>query len=152
MTIEKKWKTLRIPSIHGYEKTSLVVSKSIILCVRYNDLKFLMSIKTMSIFWSLNYGRFSTYILGPYKGSPYKMIMCVFQPIITSALSLALKEIVDIAIFFVLPFWKRTTRNMATSVSYSEPALHNQTTKIESKLHEPTYLCDLLTRLWQEYH
>ena len=41
---------------------------------------------------------------------------------------------------------------MATSVSYSEPAIHNQTTKIESKLREPTYLCDLLTRLWQEYY
>ena len=32
------------------------------------------------------------YILGPYKGGPYKMIMRVFQPIITSALSLTLRD------------------------------------------------------------
>ena len=53
VTIGKKWKTFKIPSIYGYEKSSLVVSKSIILCVRYSDSKFLMSIKTISIFWSL---------------------------------------------------------------------------------------------------
>ena len=92
MTIGKKWKILKIPSIpsiHGYEKTSLVVSKSIILCERYNHSKFLMSIKTMSIFWSLIFPKpvlivFKLskvqYILGPYK-----MIMRVFQPTITSA-------------------------------------------------------------------
>ena len=90
------WKILKIPSFHGYEKSSLVVSKSIILCERDNHSKFLMSIKTMSIFWSLIFPKpvlvvlklwKVQYILGPYKGGPYKMIMRVFQPIITSALS-----------------------------------------------------------------
>ena len=46
---------LKIPSIHGYEKSSLVVSKLLILRVRYSDRKFLMSIKTISIFWSLTF-------------------------------------------------------------------------------------------------
>ena len=61
---------IMIPRIHG--QASLVVSKSIILFVRYNE--FPKIIKTFSIFWSLI---FQNPVLndGPYKGGPYKMIM-----------------------------------------------------------------------------
>jgi hypothetical protein len=49
-TIEKIWKKkIKISSIHG--QASLVVSKSIILCIEYS--KFSEDYKTISIFWSL---------------------------------------------------------------------------------------------------
>ena len=48
-TIGKNLKTIWIPSIHG--QANLVVSKSMILCVRYSE--FPKIIKTISVFWSL---------------------------------------------------------------------------------------------------
>ena len=49
--ITDNWGKIEIVKVHGYEKSSLVLSKSMILCVRYSDSKFLMSLKIIYIFW-----------------------------------------------------------------------------------------------------